>query len=160
MDEVDDEEEFGRTEVFCEEESNDGNVWSTEEDWVEQVGVTVSVLRCSVLLQLWPYERRISRPRTWPSDSFKLELSVASCLYSVFTSVGLEPFNWSSFFLKNRFGSLSGLSKPPKVSARLGKIGYTNVSLWCSPALLTLRFRLQPETYKLCTIFKATICTI
>lgn len=47
-------------------------------------------------------------------------------------SLNVQSFSWTSFFfsaLKRRVGSFSGLSKPPKVSARLGKIGETKVSL-------------------------------
>lgn len=45
------------------------------------------------------------------------------------------------------FGDDNELSKPPNVSARLGSVGETYVTLWCSPTELALRDKFVPEAY-------------
>lgn len=44
-------------------------------------------------------------------------------------------------------GDDSELSNPPNVSALLGNVGKTYVTLWCSPTELALRDKFVPESY-------------
>lgn len=60
---------------------------------------------------------------------------------------GWDNINWFIWCLL--LGDSWLLSKPANVSARLGTGVATNVLLWCSPTLLTLRLSWVPEPWRM-----------